>query len=517
MSLLGGLALAAAAAPWDVWPWAFVGVALCTTAARGRTLRASFALGAVSGAAYYAVHIWWITIYLGPIPLLGLAALMAVWFGLGSMGAALAWRLSERDPGLRSASATSVALGAIWTARESLASSIPWGGFPWGRLAHSQADSPIGDLIGWLGMPGLSFVVATIGAAAAVACVYDRQFQVRAAVVPAAAAALALLVPPVPIATIGELRVGAVQGASEAGLLAPYVPGEILAQHAAASQMLAGESMDVLVWPENAAEADPQRDADASDTLDDVQQLVDAPIIVGAVTTTPDATYNSLLLWDEGVQDDYRKRRPVPFAEYLPARELLAPILDALGFLDLIPRDYAIDPTSVNAFDVAGTTAGLFICFDIVDDGLLRESVLDSGSTILLSPSNNADFGEGSAQSVQQLAIARLRAMEAGRALVLASTVGTSAVVLPDGSIIDRLETYEPGVMLETLPLSDTVTPGIALGRGIEVALISIAALAVTAGAFQGSRALGNRRITAPTSSMRTSPATRWLRVSTVL
>ena len=128
---------------------------------------------------------------------------------------------------------------------------------------------------------------------------------------------------------------------------------------------------------------------------------------------------------------EYRKRHPVPFAEYLPQREVFAPILDALGFLELIPRDYSVDPTSANAFDVAGTIAGVAICFDIIDDALAREMVLDHGAEIILAPTNNADFGRGSAENVQQLAIAQLRAVEAGRALVNISTVGTSAVIGP--------------------------------------------------------------------------------------
>ncbi len=480
-SVLGGLCLAAAAAPWDAWPLAIVGVALCLLALRGRSPLLAAAVGSAGGAALYAVQISWIAVYLGPVPLVGLTALMASWYGLGGIAAAWTWRLMSRLPRTVAAPATSTALAAVWSARESLSSAFPWGGFPWGRLAHTQAGGPLAEPIAWVGMPGLTFLIAAIGAASAVALAHRNVTLLRASTWPVAAAVIALLVPSVPLAPLGELRVGAVQGASEAGLLAPYVPGQILAQHAEASERLAGEEMDVLVWPENAGETDPQRDADAAATIDRVQEMVDAPIVLGAIQTTSEATYNSLLLWDDGVRAEYRKRRPVPFAEYLPARPILAPVLDWLGFLDFIPRDYSIDPTSVNAFDVAGTAAGLFICFDIVDDGLLRESILEAGATILFSPSNNADFGKGSPQSLQQLAIARLRAMESGRALVLSSTVGTSAVILPDGSTIDRLTAYEPGVMLETLPLSDTVTPGIALGGAIEIAVNSLAAFSTAA------------------------------------
>lgn len=49
----------------------------------------------------------------------------------------------------------------------------------------------------------------------------------------------------------------------------------------------------------------------------------------------------------------------------------------------------------------------------------------------------------------------------------------------PDGAIIDRLPQYAPGAMLEDLPLSSTVTPGIRLGGWIEWALCVGSALAL--------------------------------------
>ena len=38
----------------------------------------------------------------------------------------------------------------------------------------------------------------------------------------------------------------------------------------------------------------------------------------------------------------------------------------------------------------------------------------------------------------------------------------------PDGTIVDQLPTFEPGVMVADLPLSDTTTGATMLGRGLE-------------------------------------------------
>ena len=46
---------------------------------------------------------------------------------------------------------TSVVVAGLWTAREAISAVWPYGGFSWGRLAFSQSQSPLGDLVAWLG------------------------------------------------------------------------------------------------------------------------------------------------------------------------------------------------------------------------------------------------------------------------------------------------------------------------------------------------------------------------------
>jgi apolipoprotein N-acyltransferase len=56
------------------------------------------------------------------------------------------------------------------------------------------------------------------------------------------------------------------------------------------------------------------------------------------------------------------------------------------------------------------------------------------------------------------------------------STVGTSAIITPDGATLAQLETFEPGAMVESVPLSDTITPAAVVGRWVEL-LISLGGL----------------------------------------
>jgi apolipoprotein N-acyltransferase len=110
--------------------------------------------------------------------------------------------------------------------------------------------------------------------------------------------------------------------------------------------------------------------------------------------------------------------------------------------------------------------AGIDICFDITDDTVMRDSI-NSGAQVLIAQTNNADFGHTD-ESVQQLAIARIRAMELGRSLVNVSTVGTSAIISPTGQTLAQLPTYTPATMVQAVPLSTTITPATYLGEPIE-------------------------------------------------
>jgi apolipoprotein N-acyltransferase len=108
---------------------------------------------------------------------------------------------------------------------------------------------------------------------------------------------------------------------------------------------------------------------------------------------------------------------------------------------------------------------------------VLTESV-EQGAKVIFAQTNNADFGRTD-ESVQQLAIARIRAIELGRSVVNISTVGTSAIIHPDGSIVEQLQTHTPGAMIANVPLSSVTTPALLFGRQFEwfVSGLSLGAL----------------------------------------
>jgi apolipoprotein N-acyltransferase len=165
----------------------------------------------------------------------------------------------------------------------------------------------------------------------------------------------------------------------------------------------------------------------------------------------------------------------------VPDRSFWEPF--APDLIGLIQREYTPGTTDM-VMDVplrdGGTLrVGVNICFDIVDDQIMTESV-EQGAQVIFAQSNNADFGHTD-ESVQQLAIAQIRAMELGRSVVNVSTVGITAVIAPDGTITERLPWYTAGSILADVPLSTVTTPAVLVGRQVEwlVSIIGLAALVI--------------------------------------
>jgi apolipoprotein N-acyltransferase len=465
----GGVALDAGFPDKDLWPVTFLGIALVLVSLIGRRAPGAFLIGLVGGFSFWGVHIFWLTLYLGPIPWLALAILQALFFGLGSALIAIVYgRASVTWPGsgIRLLMLPVVVAG-LWTAREAITAVWPEGGFSWGRVVFSQSESPYASLVAWIGFSGLSFVMVWLVAFLIELVRTPGVLRATRALWAALAIVATLAVPAWYAPTEGTSRIAAVQGNTDASLFSQRAAGDVLSDQTAETLAIIDEKVDMVVWPENGSDLDPARSTLAANQLDYLSEKMNAPFIVGTITNpSEDAYFNTSLLWqaDRGSVDHYDKRHPVPFAEYMPARAVFRAIVPEL--VDLVTRDYTKGTTDT-VFNVDGVIAGISICFDITDDAVARDMV-DDGAQLILAQTNNADFGKTD-ENLQQLAIARLRAVETGRSVVNISTVGTSAIVAPDGSTIASIPAYQAGSMIADVPLATRSTPATLLGGGIEL------------------------------------------------
>ena len=161
----------------------------------------------------------------------------------------------------------------------------------------------------------------------------------------------------------------------------------------------------------------------------------------------------------------------MPFGEYIPLRDLLAQFFERL---DQIPRDMVPGRPSPGVLELTGTTVGDVICFEVAYDDLVREAVAPDGAELLVVQTNNATY-MGTGQVEQQFAIARLRAIETGRSVVVAATNGVSGIIAPDGDVIERAPVRTQSVLVESVlgPVSHPLA--LDIGLWVKTGLVTIA------------------------------------------
>lgn len=507
LASIGGFSSSLAMPREGIWPLIFVSVALLLASIYKQKFSTALLIGLVGGLAFYLSQIEWLSLYLGPVPWLALSILEAGIFAIGMASTAAAWGWLDRMLPRTGPAAlvTAASIGIIWTSREWVSITLPYGGFPWSRLAQTQSESILAKWVYLGGLGWLTFVVATLSAIIVITALrlFKQGFKLKNLLVPAISTALvfgipALLVIPVN-AERGTLTVGSVQGNANAGLFSNEIRGTILNNHLTASKLLdklpLRTSMDVVVWPENASDISPLNDIGAASKITDfVDNEIKVPLILGAISARGDELYNSSVLWEPGVgpTDWYDKKRPVPFAEYVPDRDFwyqLAP--DLIG---LVSRGYTFG-TRDGIFNIESKAdAGVLICFEIAIDDIGRDLVAE-GAQVIFSQTNNADFGH-SDETYQQGAFAKLRAIETGRSIVNISTVGISMVYAPDGTQLDSLPVFEPGAMVTEVPLRASKTPAMTIGSSIDLAFNIAAGLLMVfvSMAWMRSRRRGGQR-----------------------
>ncbi|MFJ4846815.1 MULTISPECIES: apolipoprotein N-acyltransferase [unclassified Streptomyces] len=491
-----GLALAAAFPPYGLWPLSIAAVAGLALLTRGRTGGQGAWLGFAFGLPFFLWLLLWLRV-IGYDAVVGLSLIEAAFVALLGAGLAVTSRLR----------AWPLWGACLWVTEELARDRLPFGGFPWGRLAFANTSSPFTPLAALGGAPLVTFAVALCGsllASAAVAVWLLRTGPVvfgRRRFVPAAGAAVAAVAVfaagwavPVPTKADDSVRVAIVQGnVQQPGLHFLGRPLKILNNHVEATLKLAADvkagrtpKPDLVIWPENSSDMDPFAEPQAYALITKAVQAVGVPVLVGALVDGPDETHvqNEGIVWDPvtGPGASYTKQHPVPFGEYVPFRQELTKVIKRL---DQIPRDFYPGKHS-GVLQIGPARLGDVICFEVAYDGIVHDTVA-AGARALIIQTNNATYGR-TGQPEQQLAMSQLRAVEHGRAVVTAATSGITAVVAPDGRIEQQTREFTQDVLSARLPLRDELTVADRVGDGPEWALAMVGLLSCVAAFVLGRR-----------------------------
>jgi len=465
---LSGLLTAQAFPAVDLGGLAWLSLAPLFAALHGVSPRRGAALGFLHGVVFFGLLVYWIpavvTTY-GQLPgIVGLgvgALLVAVLACFHALfGASQAWLYGRLGPGAL------LVAPAAWVVIAEWLRLWPVGGFPWGYLGYTQHASRIFlPLAPWTGVFGLSFLLASVNAAACGALAplgarRPRRFRAISLAVgsvlllAAAGAGSRAKVP----AEEASIPVAAIQGNVLQGQKwQAENRGTILRRHLDMTEEAARSGARLILWPESST-------LDLLERLAGIARRHNVALLLGSVHRLPEGGYTNaafLLTARKGLSDRYDKIHLVPFGETVPLRSVLffiEPLVEAVG--DFTP---GADPSPLGrdlllaGEDGPATPFGVAICYEVIYPHLVARQVR-AGATFLTTITNDAWFGRTSAPA-QHFAMAAFRAAETRRWLVRAANTGISGLVAPSGRVV-RHPHAVPGACVIILALAATAALG---------------------------------------------------------
>jgi apolipoprotein N-acyltransferase len=426
--------------PFDVGLLAFVApVPLLWGVRRAPSGAAALAVGFTYGSIFFGLLLSWIAV-------LGMVAWIPLTLWLGAMSAGLGllvWSFREW-PATRWWLIT-VGGWALW---EFVRSHFPWGGFPWGSVGYAAAGNPgfIGA-VQWIGPSG--WTVLAIGFAAGLTLFIEDTEQWRLLIDPAVVVLLlvlaGLLFPP--HADGATVSAAIVQGGSPCPQTHCQNENQrILDRHLELSRTIIPDTVDLVVWPENAfgSPYDPIGNDEVDLEMKALAQRLGAYLLVsGTHVVDPEHFVNVNIVYSPiGTEiDRYDKQHPVPFGEYVPLRGLF----NFIPQLDQVPRDM-IPGTEAVVFPIRDGVLGSVISFEGAFSRNIRQEAL-AGAQLMVVATNESSYGPDAAASDQLIEMARVNAAAVGQDLIHAAITGKSTFITAEGNTGAMTELLEEGVI----------------------------------------------------------------------
>jgi apolipoprotein N-acyltransferase len=203
-----------------------------------------------------------------------------------------------------------------------------------------------------------------------------------------------------------------------------------------------------VIWPESTLDRDPADEPEFAEAIRGAAARAKAPLLVGTSIDVGTERFRnvSMLFNREGrVIETYDKIHLVPYGEYVPGRRFLEPLIKEL---ELVPRDGLPGEEPV-VFEIPQGKFASVICFESIFPGLVRRFI-QGGAGLLIVSTNNSSF-ERSAASEQHLAFSQVRAAEHGVWVAHAALTGISAVIDPQGRVLEQTGLFRQALLTPTV------------------------------------------------------------------
>lgn len=463
--LLAGALSPLGFAPFD-WPiimgLSLVLLVLCWQQAE--TSKRALVYGWLFGFAMFSIGIYWTYISIhttsgAPKPLaiaavFGLSAVLALFPAFTGFFA--------RRFNVHQGNMAMICIPGIWVLFEWIKSWLLTG-FPWLSIGYSQTETWLGGYAPIVGIYGVSWVLLSIATAVAfilmpTLSVHERMMdqlhklptnlRVQAAV----RASLTLLIG-LGLCQISWTEVEEGASAQRVALLQGNIPQAekwkpemrsptlIRYHQMVVDQLKQNPDIKLIVLPEVALPGPKQApDIDyVMRSLDRLAKERDTTLIIGAnnaLEVEGEIKTSNAVFVRGASQGEYNKRHLVPFGEYFPVPDFVRQWLKSMK---LPFNDFAAGSREQAYPEINGRPVGMSICFEDVFGEELADALPEA--SVLINVTNDAWFGDSFARP-QHLQIAQMRAKELGRYLLRATQNGTSAIISPQGELLQVGESF---------------------------------------------------------------------------
>ena len=367
-----------------------------------------------------------------------------------------------------------VAIPSALVVGESIRWVVPFGGVPMSNLALGPIDTYLIDVVR---VGGPLLLVATIGL---LAIAVEASLSRSPRTVLGSIATIVILLGIAQMAPMAEsgqvISASVVQAGGQLGTSAANSDQlAVLDRHLAAINAHAVNT-DLMVWSESSVTT--YAPLELSPELSTISKLatdLDSIIIANFSEVKGDNFRNASVAIEpgSGLSDRYDKVHLVPFGEYIPLRSFIEKFAD----LSLIPRE-ALPGSGPGILKSSLGPIGNVISFEVYFPERVRSGIR-SGARIITNPTLASSY-TNSLVPEQSLASARLRAIEADRWVLQASTTGYSAIIDPDGRVVARSDLKEQAVLTSEVQLRDGITWAIRFGK-FPVSVLAIFLLSTSA------------------------------------
>ena len=466
-SLITGLSLAFAYAPFSLWWLPFIVLPIWLNNIRHLPTNAAFKQGLIFAFGWFAAGISWVHVAIdqfGGLPLVISLALMFALCLYLALYPALACYLCAK---LSSDNTLKIELiPVIWLFTEYLRANVLTG-FPWLSLGYTQLDGPLAAFAPIIGEIGINFLLLVV--AVAVVNIYHNHYRKMASFSLVVIISVNVYLTQVDWLEITDeqLKVALIQGNIEQSMKwQPEQEWPTMLKYLELSK--ANYDADIIVWPESAIPVLEPAAQDYLALINDTAALNNSAIISGIQNYHLDAQeyFNGLVVAGLKQPDDeqgsyyynnanrYYKNHLLPIGEFVPFQALLRPIAPLFN----LPMSSFSRGSYVQANLIAkGYHVLPLICFEIAFAEQLAANFTEH-TDLLLTVSNDAWFGDSHGPH-QHLEIARMRALEFGRPLLRSTNNGITAVINHQGKVIASVPQFEEAVLRTAVTIVKGETP----------------------------------------------------------